>query len=111
MFVVDRFALLSRYSVPSACELFFPPPFVFALYLDCAVTVFTRPAKLMGTSTTGCTIRFLILALDMFHRRVLLASFSRPEVQLYATAITFLLLLDLKTSSTMADLKDWSLPM
>ena len=54
---------------------------------------------------------FLTLALDMYHQRVLLASFSRPEVQLYATAITFLLLLGLQTSSTMADLKDWSLPM
>ena len=50
-------------------------------------------------------------ALDMFHRRVLLASFSRLKVQLYATAIISLLLLGLQTSSTMVDLKDWSLPM
>ena len=54
---------------------------------------------------------FLSLALDMFHRRVLLASFSRPKVRLYATAIIFLLLSGLQMSSTMADLKDWSLPM
>ena len=55
MFVVDRFALLLRHSVPSACELFFPPPFVFALYLDCAVTVFTRPAPTTCSRSSICT--------------------------------------------------------
>ena len=38
-------------------------------------------------ATTGSCNSFLTSALDMFHQRVLLASFSRPEVQLYATAI------------------------
>jgi hypothetical protein len=54
---------------------------------------------------------FSTLSLDMFHRRAPLASFSRPKVQLYVTVIIFLLLLGPQTSSTMADLKDWLLPM